>query len=166
MFHDNWKKKNCHLNYFTEWFWPILWGKVQKLRPIIKLLRQGITKLQKGKKRLNAFDLYSSLLMFSWYIVANGLLYDSTFLLRFFWRVVQQSWGCLYLPFCQRMPSMGYPDAGQETATVRPSMALTGGIWRTCGGPANNNRKSRNALHHYTIASQRRKKPASASSLP
>ena len=34
----------------------------------------------------------------------------------------------MYLPFCQRMPSMGYPDAGQETATVRPSMALTGGI--------------------------------------
>ena len=99
MFHDYWKKKNYYLNYFTEWFWPILWGKVQKLRPIIKLLRQGITKLQKGKKRLNAFDLYSSFLMLSWYIVANGLLYDSTFLLQIFWRVVQQSYEdiCIYL---------------------------------------------------------------------
>ena len=36
----------------TEWFGPILCGKVQKLWPIIKLLRQeGITKLQKGKKK-------------------------------------------------------------------------------------------------------------------
>ena len=51
----------------TEWFGPILCGKVQKLWPIIKLLRQeGITKLQKGKKRLNAFDLYSSFLASKW----------------------------------------------------------------------------------------------------
>ena len=124
----------------TEWFGPILCGKVQKLWPIIKLLRQeGITKLQKGKKRLNAFDLYPSFLASKWpslwlYIFA---FFDSS------------EEADLYLPFCQRMPSMGYPDAGQETATVRPSMALTGGIWRTCGGPANNNRKSPNALHHY-----------------
>ena len=41
-----------------------------------------VTKRQ--KKRLNAFDLCSSLLMLSWYIVANGLLYDSTFLLQLF----------------------------------------------------------------------------------
>ena len=44
--------------------------------------------------------------------------------------------GFLYLPFCQSTPWIGYPDAGQATWTVWPSMAFTGGIWRTCGGPA------------------------------
>ena len=42
------------------------------------------------------------------------------------------------LPFFQRMPSMGYPDAGHAIWSLWPSMAFTGEVWRTCGGPANN----------------------------
>ena len=43
----------------------------------------------------------------------------------------------MYLPFFQEMPSIGYPDAGHATWSEWPSMALTGGVWRTCGGPEN-----------------------------